>query len=40
MILNFMQLGKNIKTNEDNQKDNWDSIRKNLRKSIKNLMKL
>ncbi|NFO48681.1 hypothetical protein FDB40_17675 [Clostridium botulinum] len=37
MILNFMQLGKNIKTNEDNQKDNWDSIRKKLKEEYKEL---
>ncbi|MGN2370634.1 MazG nucleotide pyrophosphohydrolase domain-containing protein [Clostridium cagae] len=37
MILNFMQLGKNIKTNEDNQKDNWDSIRKKLNEEYKEL---
>ncbi|KFX56059.1 hypothetical protein FDC50_06865 [Clostridium botulinum] len=37
MILNFMQLGKNIKTNEYNQKDNWDSIRKKLKEEYKEL---
>lgn len=37
MILNFMQLGKNIKTNEDNQKDNWNSIRKKLKEEYKEL---
>lgn len=28
MILKFMQLGKNLKTKEDNEKDTWDAISK------------
>lgn len=26
MILKFMQLGKNLKTKEDNEKDTWEDI--------------
>ncbi len=37
MILNFMQLGKNIKTNEDNEKDNWGAIRKKLKEEYREL---
>lgn len=38
MNLKFMQLGRNIETREDNEKDGWDKISSKLNEESKELM--
>ena len=38
MKLKFMQLGKNLETNEDNEKDTWDNVKDKLEEEYKELI--
>lgn len=38
MNLKFMQLGKNIITDEDNEKDSWDKVKAKLQEESKELI--
>lgn len=38
MKLKFMQLGKNLETNENNEKDTWDKVKDKLEEEYKELM--
>ncbi|MDR3593802.1 hypothetical protein [Clostridium sp.] len=38
MKLKFMQLGKNLETNEDNEKDTWDKVKSKLEEEYKELI--